>query len=595
MAISEEDINAVRERADLVQIVSEHVSLKKKGKYFWGCCPFHKEKTPSFKVDPVLQLYHCFGCGEGGNIFTFVMKMERLDFADAVRAVADSIGYMLRYEGVRKKGEGGRKRLYELNEKAVGFYQYVLSKTDQGKRGLDYLKGRGFSDRTIADFSLGFSPATWDSLTKNLLKKGAKQEDLLAVGLSIKGERGIYDRFRGRVIFPITDLKGQTVAFGGRVLGDETPKYMNSPESVLFKKSNTLYGLFQAKNEIVREGRALVVEGYTDVIALHQAGVKTAVATLGTAFTEEHLALLSRFAEKVVLVFDSDAAGLKAAERGIAYVTDFRMPGLESVRDLLNKGGTEVMVAVLPAGLDPAEMIEKSGPESFLDAVGGAVDFMDFAIDRVVRRFDLSTTGGRTKAARAVLEIIATLDSAVAQEQYLKVLARKLETDLDSVLLELRRFAKGRAVNASGSPAARWDVQSFVEREFLKIALQKPELRERLQEVGSDYFVSPVNQRVFAVLSQIGEGKFELDLPADEELTSLVSGLTLEEIAADNLTDYFSDIFARLKEFYLQRQINSLRLKLEQLNPIKNSRGYDELFAELLRLETEKRSLKSRT
>ncbi|MCL4499559.1 MAG: DNA primase, partial [Chloroflexi bacterium] len=283
MAIKEDDINAVRERADLIQIVSENVTLRKKGKYFWGCCPFHSEKTASFKVDPALQLYHCFGCGEGGNVFTYVMKTEHLDFADAVAGVAERIGYTLRYEGGRR--QDGAKKLQDLNEQALRFYQYMLTKSDAGKRGLEYFRKRGFTNKIIADFALGYAATAWDALTKNLIKRGAEPGDLIAAGLVLKGDRGLYDRFRGRVMFPIKDLRGRTVAFGGRVLGTETPKYLNSPETALFKKSGMLYGLYQAKNVIVKEGTALVVEGYTDVIALHQAGIKTAVATLGTAFT----------------------------------------------------------------------------------------------------------------------------------------------------------------------------------------------------------------------------------------------------------------------------------------------------------------------
>lgn len=594
MPIREDDISAVRERADLVKIVSEKVALRKKGKYFWGCCPFHKEKTPSFKIDPALQLYHCFGCGEGGNVFTFVMKTENLGFGEAVRFLADRVGYALRYDAAEEKSLGGRKRLYGINEEAAAYYRYILMETDAGRKGLEYLKGRGFAKETIAAFELGYSPDSWDSLNKRLLKKGAKQEDLLAVGLAIKGERGLYDRFRGRIMFPIRDLRGQVVAFGGRVLGDGSPKYLNSPETSIFKKGGVLYGLFQAKNEIVKAGRALVVEGYTDVIALHQAGVKTAVATLGTAFTEEHLALLSRFAEKVVLVFDADAAGLKAAERGIAHVGKFRMPGLESVRDLLNRTETEVKVAVLPPGLDPADMVQRSGSEAFMEVIDGAVDFMEFAIERMIGRLDTSTAAGKTRAARSVLEVISALDSAVAQEEYIKILAQKLGTDLDFVLLELGRLGKRRRGSGVQPAAAVRDVQSIVEKEFLKIVLQHPEFRDRVRDVGPEHFVSPINQRVFTVLSEIGEGKFERDLAPDPELSSAISGLMLEEITAENLVDYFSDILARLKEFGLQRQINSLRLKLERMNPIRNSESYDKLFGELLRLESEKRSLREK-
>ncbi|MHB0976288.1 MAG: DNA primase [Candidatus Aquicultorales bacterium] len=598
MSIRDEDINAVRERADLIQIISEQVALRKKGKYFWGCCPFHKEKTPSFKVDPALQLYHCFGCGEGGNVFTFVMKIDRLDFGEAVRAVADRIGYALRSDGSQAKRENARK-LLDANSEAARYYQYVLTKTDSGKRALAYLKGRGFTDASIEAFQLGCATSSWDALTKNLVKRGFKQEDLVKVGLTVKGERGAYDRFRSRVIFPITDLRGRIVGFGGRVLGDESPKYLNTAETAYFKKGSMLYGLSQAKAEITKTGLAVIVEGYTDVIALHQAGVKTAVATLGTALTEEHLSLLSRFAGKVVLVFDSDAAGLKAAERSLAYVKEFRMPGLESVRDLMNRDETEVMVAVLPPGSDPADLIQKEGVDAFNRALGEARDFMEFAIERVVSRYDIASPAGKTKAVRDVLRILTTLDSSTAQAEYIRVLAKAIglerrDGDMDFVTLELARF-KSEAAKTRSVPRVDQDVQAVVEREILKIAFQHPEYRRQVARLEADHFVSEGNRQLQSVLTEVGEGKFHPDTLGDAGLAAATSGLMLEEIESHDLGNYFLDIFTKLKEFRVQRQISSLRVKLEKLNPITNTETYDALFDQLLKLESEKRSLRENT
>lgn len=402
--IKEEDINSVRERNNLVDVVSEYIALKKKGKLFWGLCPFHQEKTPSFKVDSMAQLFHCFGCGEGGNVFTFMMKVENLEFPEAVELLANRIGYHMEYEAGSAQGSSKRDRIHEANRLAMLFYQHILFKTSEGERGRSYLKKRGLSADIVKGYGLGLAPQAWNSLRNYLEKRGYSKEELVEAGLVIKGDKGYYDRFRSRLIFPITDIRGRTIAFGGRVLDGGQPKYLNSPETPIYHKSSTLYGLYNAKNEIVREGYAVVVEGYTDVLALSQAGMKNVIAALGTAFTVEHIELLKRFTDRVILVFDADAAGIKAAESASAYISKFRLPKMEALQDLERRSGVsgiDVRVVILPQNLDPADFLASHGVDAFRGLIGSAEPFFDFYLTRELDKYNIIETRQKEQAALA--------------------------------------------------------------------------------------------------------------------------------------------------------------------------------------------------
>lgn len=590
MRISEEDINQIREKNDLVEIVSHYVTLKKSGRSFKGLCPFHSEKTPSFMVDPAKQLYHCFGCSEGGNAFTFVMKMDNLTFPEAVRVLAERAGYRLHWEEEEEAGTSKSKRIYDAHQLAMNFYHNYLLKEEKAGVAREYLKNRGFSESTVRTFRLGCAPNRWDALTNFLQKKGFKLPELALAGLAVKGERGSshYDRFRNRIIFPIMDVRGRCIAFGGRIIDDGNPKYLNSSETPIFHKSSQLYGLFHAKGEMVRAEQAVVVEGYTDVLALYQSGIKYAVATLGTAFSANHLRLLARFIEKVILVFDADVAGSAAAERGFG---------------LLSEAKVDLYVMTLPPGMDPADFVMSKTKEEFEERLGQAKPLVDFCLDQAVKKFNLKETAGRIKAAHAALSLIANLPSTIAREEYLRKTGQMLDISYQSLLAELSKkkaTRKAKPVEIVAN-SGKLDAQGLAEREAIKLLIHYPDMAGKvLEELQKEDFRDETNKQFFAVLKQFLQGKNKyrvadlLNKLQAEEQRKLLSELAFDIIEVEDIAKYFQDIFRKLKEFRLQRQISNIKSTLEMLNPTKDPVGYDALFEQLLQLEAAKRDLKEK-
>ncbi len=632
--IRDEDIDEIRGRADIVEVISQHTALKQKGKLHWGLCPFHKEKTPSFKVDKATQLFHCFGCGEGGNVFTFLMKIDGLEFPEAVRTLADRVGLALQVDEspAARQAVSAATRLLAANEQAAEYYYHLLLSAE-GEAGRSYLKSRGYDKEIAVAFKLGWGGEKWDGLLGHLSKAGFTSDEIQRAGLAVPGKRGLYDRFRRRVIFPVLDIKGRTVALGGRVIDEsETPKYMNSPETPVYHKGRELYGLYQARREVTGSGVALVVEGYTDLISLYAAGVKNVAATLGTAFTADHLRLLARHAERVVLLFDADAAGVKAAERGMEYASDFRLPGHERIGDLTERERVDVEVAVLPEGQDPADLAAEAGPEGVAEVVAAAKPLVDFMLEQVLRRHDLTKSREKLKAAGEGLEVIAQLQSAVAQEEYTRMLADRLDVSADSLAAELakkrdraRRGLGFRAAGGAGSAPAgggvpgsgdveaagagdgaglgpelyelsELDIQGRTEREFLRLVLQFPsEFIVVLGGMEPDRFSVAVHRRLVEVLQGLGpavridrivSGMSNLE----ESARKLASGLMLEDIPAEDRKRYGKEIVVRLEDFALQRQITKLRGKLDSLAGSADTE-YDSLFAELVSLEAARRKL----
>ncbi|HEY4686738.1 MAG TPA: DNA primase [Candidatus Subteraquimicrobiales bacterium] len=586
--IRDEDINEVRERNNIVEVISEYVPLKKAGKSFKALCPFHHEKTPSFTVDPNKQLYHCFGCGEGGSVFTFVMTMDKLDFPETVKTLADRVGYTLHFETSERaqKRTSFVNRLYDAYKESASFYAEVL-RSERGKKALEYLKSRGFTEDTIREFQVGLAPAGWDSLLKFLFKKGFKPELLVRGGLLVQGEnKSFYDRFRARIIFPIYDAKGRVIAFGGRALtqssGRPEPKYLNSPETPLYHKSSILYGLFQAKNAMSTEDRALVVEGYTDVLALHQAGIGNAVATMGTAFTPEHLRLLNRFASTIELVFDGDTAGEAAAERGL---------------DLLGESEAEIRVVSLPAGEDPADFVIKRGKEAFEKIIEKAEPLINFCLSQSLGKYDLEDPQGRAKAASETLSIVALLKSAIAQEEYLKKLAQKLNVSLDSLLLELKRLKspfKKEPNKTFSFPML--DAGQKAEKELLGLVLRDPHEAKVLNQLDEEHFTFPDFKELFSILkSQLKTGEIEVEriltMDSSEKIQKNISKLMFEPLKVEDKENYVKDILAKIKVAKIERTVKKLKFELEGLNPASDPQRYDFIFRELLKLEQTKRDL----
>lgn len=570
--IRDEDISLIRDKANIVDLISQQMTLKKAGRTYKGLCPFHQEKTPSFTVDPVKQLFHCFGCGEGGDVFSFVMKTEGLSFAEAVESLGRRVGHAIQFKQANAQ-TNTKTRLYEINSAAGDFFSRLLMST-AGNEARRYLKSRGFDKEIAEKMRLGYAPDSWEALADHLQSRGFSEHELLNAGLASKGNQGkVYDRFRQRLIFPISDIQGRIVGFGGRVLDNGTPKYLNSPETPVYNKGAILYGLYQAKSEISQKSSAIIVEGYTDLLSMMMAGINNAVATCGTAFTLEHLRLLSRFTDSIVLVFDGDSAGVAAAERGLEYLSQFRLPGKESLKSFVSDSKVGVRVSILPDELDPADYLKKHGSEKFNLILSEAIPFTDFYLERIIGKHDLKDQEERRRAIREALAFIRSLESAVDQEDYLRKTAELLRVPLETLQLDFRRVA-GKDRSARGGKMAvsqpRQTASSSAEKEMLQLILQTPEKSAYLLELSADDWQEDSYNQLFTVLKSKLEGKGKLDvenivreLPVS--LQNLASKLMLEDIVVEDREQYFFSIFLRLKEFSIDRQIKRLIGELKDI------------------------------
>jgi DNA primase len=601
--IKDEDIDRLREQVNIVDVISDYVQLKKAGRLYKGLCPFHDEKTPSFMVDPSKQLYHCFGCSEGGNIFTFLKKREGLEFREAVEKLASRVGFTLHYEGVTKEAgeaESRRGRLYRINQWAADTYHEILTSREAGKPAREYLASRGIDKEAVQVFHLGYAQSNWDFLYREATRKGFAAQEFMAVGLGIKGEKGTYDRFRDRLIFPIQDLQDRVIAFGGRVIGEGQPKYMNSPETQVYIKSRHLYALNHARREIVREGFAILVEGYTDVIGLWQAGIRNVAATLGTALGEEHLRLLSRLTERIILAFDADAAGISASERGLEFYNDFEL---------------DLRVMVLADGMDPADLVEGHGPEEFLRHVESSVPLVDFCLNKVFEEHDPSDTNSRLRGVRKAVHLVGGLSRGIDQERYIKDIADWAGSGYQAVYDLYRRARSDEA--AAGTSAAEASIALTphlrAERELLRLIMHQPFLLEAacndldsglfedsgcriiLQALLDGYAVSAMRENGEETLvAQLIE---ELD---SEQVRNAATALIFDKsgnvdtISHDDAQVIYLDLLASLKELYMERQIRRLKKELGRLSsaPRRDHIREGELTEEIYALERLKRELR---
>lgn len=426
-------VEQVRSRSDILQVVQSYVPLKRKGNRYWGCCPFHHEKTPSFSVVPDKGFFYCFGCHAGGNVFKFISLIENVTYFEAIKLQAEKLNIPLP-ERPKTPAEEAREReiasLRKVNEMARDFFHNCLTMTGYGKAGLAYFAGRGIAADVIEEFGLGFAPDAWDKLSAAFMKRGVKQELLLKAGLVLESQKGqgIYDRFRGRVIIPIADERGRVVGFGGRVLDDSKPKYLNTQETVLFNKRKLLFGLDRSHRAIQEAGYAIVVEGYMDAISVFGAGVRNVVASLGTAFTVDHAKKLMRYAKEIYFCYDSDEAGQQATIRALSIV----------VRDT----GAVVKVITVPDGKDPDEYIRKHGAEAFRGLVQKALPLVDYRLQYVLSHVRYDTLEGKGRALQELMPVLAGLNQAILGE-YTKKLAQTLMIDEGLVADELRRYRQG--------------------------------------------------------------------------------------------------------------------------------------------------------
>jgi DNA primase len=604
--IRQEDVDAVLARTDIVQVISQYLQLKKSGRdSLTGLCPFHAEKTPSLSVSPAKQAFYCFGCGVGGGVVTFLTKIENLSFAEAVEKLAAAAGIALRYEGQSSAGrraDSRRQILHKALADAASLYHGVLVDGREGADARRYLTDRGITMESVDRFQIGYAPGYPDFLLKRLARSHAP-ELLLEAGLvSSDSSGGLRDRFRGRVMFPIEDLAGNAVGFGGRLLGGEqaptnVAKYVNSPDGPVYHKGTLLYNINRAKADIIRSTRAFLVEGYTDVIALDQAGVRTAVATCGTALGEDHIRQLARFTERIVLAFDSDEAGARAAER--AFEFHERYP-------------VQLSVLILPAGQDPADFAMARGGEAFLELADAGVPLVHYMIERTLRGRDLSDAEGRSRAIRAGLEIVNRLTDTVERDDYVRMLADKvlvghMGDPENSVRLELERMRSGSPQGAGNgttrAPRVRSSPDEEVEWEALKLLVQSPELcgpwRDRLD---ASRFEKPTHRKAFEALQEIelaggsapgGLATRVHDLKG-EQVARAIAALTVEPARSESEPSraYAEQIFLRLEEFALKRQADLVRRDLERVNPLKSPQEHERLFEQLVQLEGERRRLR---
>ena len=404
----EKIINDVKANNEIVAVIAEYVNLKQRGKTFIGLCPFHSEKTPSFTVSREKQLFYCFGCGAGGDVLTFIMRMENLTFGPALQLLAERANISLpefQLSPDRQKKKEERERLYRINAFATAYYRKILWETKTGEKAVAYLEARGISRAIAEKFSLGYAPPQWTGLVGLFRKKGISLNEAEKAGLVCGGGDGFYDRFRDRLLFPITNPRGQILGFGGRLLGDGQPKYLNSPETVLFQKGQSLYGLREAREGIRRQGRVVVVEGYMDVIQAHQQGVEEVVASLGTALTTDQVKTLKRQSEQVIIAYDADAAGAAATIRGL---------------DLLADAQVGVRVVRLPAGEDPDSILKKEGATVFRRYLDESVDLFTFKLAYILEKAEITTAEGKARAVQRIFPILAQVKNGVIREAYLK-------------------------------------------------------------------------------------------------------------------------------------------------------------------------------
>lgn len=576
--IREQDIDALRERADIVEVISEYVQLKKAGRYMKGLCPFHDEKTPSFSVDPIKQLYHCFGCAEGGNVYSFIMRKEGLEFREAVERLAQRTGFQLHYEGVDqeyRKQEGRKERLVRLHRLAVDTYSEYLY-AQGGDKARQYLEARGLEETIWKDFGLGYAPAQWDFLYRRAVQGGFTPQEIGESGLFVKGERGVYDRFRDRVIFPIEGTRDEVIGLGGRIIDQGTPKYMNSPETAIYVKSRNLYSLNRARREIMRLGYVIIVEGYTDVIFLWQAGIRNAVATLGTALGEEHFRLLSRLTNQVILAFDADSAGLDASERGLAFLTKFNL---------------DFRVLRLPAGKDPADFARESGKDEFLQLKEESRNIVEFVVQKTLDSFDPADLATRQRGIENTINLILSLNVQLSTDNLLKKVADWAGSDYRTVQDYYNRMNRKKAGQEHGQPkrdsmlTGQLANDMRVERDVLGILLQNPWLIDEYYSwLDEDHFYQASSRQLIkAMEAMYEEGKgYNPDRGAEtfaheliehlenkESRNLAISLLFKEEVGGEadeeKLQLQLRDLFSGLKDFYLERQIRDLKKELGDL------------------------------
>lgn len=616
--IRRDDIETLRERVQIEDVIGQYVGLRPAGVgALKGLCPFHDEKSPSFQVRPQVGRYHCFGCGEGGDVINFVQKIDGLGFTEAVEHLAARVGMTLRYEegGAPRPGEepGRRRRLLDAHKLAEEFFvEQLTAATARAAR--DFLSERGF-DRTAAEqFQVGYAPTGWDVLLRHLRGRGFTEPELVASGLFSQGQRGVYDRFRGRLVWPIREVTGETVGFGARRLleEDKGPKYLNTPETILYRKSQVLYGIDLAKREISRRHQVVVVEGYTDVMAMHLSGIGGAVATCGTAFGPDHARIVRRLlgdaggaggvqlaggrsvGGEVVFTFDGDAAGRAAALKAFGEDQTF---------------AAQTFVAVEPNGLDPCDLRQQRGPDAVRALVQGRQPLFEFVVRQALSNHDLGTAEGRVGALRAAAPVVAGIRDTALKPEYTRLLAGWLGLDDDPT--PVRRAVASAGRTTAGGPVAdrskrdSHDPVTGVERQTLEGALQNPDLVPAIfDELQPGSFTTPMYRAVHQAIRAAGGIAAGAQMTqsawvqrvgeeAGADLQGLVNELAVAQLPVsgpDAVKGYVGGITHKLVDLELTRRIADLRGHLQRTPDTDDA--YQRLFAQLLDLDQQRRQLR---
>lgn len=608
MRIPDTKIEEIRNTADIVDIISAYVQLKKRGKNYFGVCPFHQEKTPSFAVNEEKQIYHCFGCGAGGDVFKFLMEYKSISFIEAVQEIAEQLGIKIEYDqNISAEKQNEQETYYDINLRAAKYFSDNLLKNIAGEYARDYLLGRKLTEKTMRNFGLGFALPGWDNFVKFAKENDIDLRNTTTLGLTDKKDNGeYYDKYRNRIIFPIFSTNGRIIAFGGRILDDteQAAKYLNSPESIIYHKKRSLYGLYHAKDEIRKLDKVILVEGYMDVIALYQGGVKNVVAASGTSLTEEQAQLLSRFTKNVVLLFDADAAGIKAALRGI---------------EILLKQDFEVKITTLPKGEDPDSFINKFGKDEFNEQILKAQNFLEYQTTQFQEAGMFEDPVKQAEAIREMVKSAALVVDELKRNLLIKTIAKKfglreklIESELIKYLNQINRQQKKReeikaSKNGNGQPDKL--KENTQERDLIKLLFSGEQnvMEKIINFIQPDEFTNPIYKRLAEIIYNCYDHGIKspasiIDKIEDESLKRFTLGFAISEESISkrwdevhhdgeikvDLNKYVDDILKRYKLQKINEQIKETNTKISEIS---DEAEQIELMKEIKELQEEKKIL----
>ncbi len=571
MRFSSDLLEEIRNRCDIVDIISEYVHLKPAGKGFKGLCPFHGEKTPSFMVSSEKQLFHCFGCGEGGNVFNFLMKYEKISFFEAVKMLAKKSGVSLPVDEEKENFLNRQKeRLYKLNNLAANYYRECLFKTNQGKKIINYLKKRGINDTSVEKYRLGYAPPGWDALTNFLKKKGYSYEELIKARIINKSKiEGKYiDYFRDRIIFPIFNLSGRVIGFGGRVLDDSLPKYINSPETLVYNKGSNLYSLNFAKEDIRKKDYVIIVEGYTDVLITQQNEFYNVAASLGTALTTKQIDLIKRFTDTVLIAYDADSAGNMATLRSL---------------DLLVKAGLEVKVIDLPQGYDPADFLIKKGRTPFQNLIDRSLSLIDYKLKLLYSKCSIKTIEGKVKVVKGILPTLSVIGNEVELRAQTKKISEELKLSEEAILIELKRYKRGAKDSSYNFIKLNSESGNIkAEKILIGCMLENEKIaQDILKKLKAKDFTVPLHRQIVDAIEKnlkddkILDSQKVIDCLNDDEAAKLISKILMEE------TITFDE---KIISGYVDT-INNFKLNQERKNLEKRAKIIDEKIKKSEKIE----------